>query len=102
MRVRFRLFAPLLLSALCAQLAFCEPAPQDEDLFGKSLEELVNTKVITASKTVQENTFDAAGVVSVITRREIDDFGARNLSQVLERFGGVFHTGSPLYNDSIF
>jgi outer membrane receptor for ferrienterochelin and colicins len=54
-----------------------------------SLEELMEVKVITASKTDQSIN-DAPGIVSVITAKEIQKFGANSLYEVLERIAGTY------------
>ncbi len=60
------------------------------------LEELMQVKVVTASKTI--NTLsNAPGVMSVVTAEEIARFGANNLFEVLERVTSVYMTGSYMY-----
>ncbi len=53
-----------------------------------SIEELFDLLVTTASKSA-EKISDAPGVVSVITAREIEQFGARTLKEVLNHITGV-------------
>jgi outer membrane receptor for ferrienterochelin and colicins len=60
----------------------------EEEIFKLSLAELMNIKVDVASK-VNESVIDAPGVVSVITAREIESFGATSLRDILERVTGV-------------
>ncbi|HZH03366.1 MAG TPA: TonB-dependent receptor, partial [Myxococcaceae bacterium] len=58
-----------------------------------SLEELLQVVVTTASKQ-EESIFDAPGVVEIITSRDIEDFGAQNLQEVLDRATGVIAMGT--------
>lgn len=67
---------------------------QVEDLFELSLEELLNVSVITASK-VEERQSDAPGVMSIITRDELERFGGTTLKDILERVPGLI--GSTVY-----
>ena len=54
---------------------------------------ILNVDVTTASKVV-EQTVDAPGVISVITRSEIENFGANNLLEIIERVASIYTTGS--------
>lgn len=54
-----------------------------------SIEELVEVKVITASK-MDESINNAPGIISVITAAEIKKFGANSLYEVLERVTGIY------------
>lgn len=61
--------------------------PEDmtfDDLAELSLEELLNLKVTVASKRA-ERISDAAGVISVITKEELENFGGITLRDILER-----------------
>jgi outer membrane receptor for ferrienterochelin and colicins len=64
------------------------PDSSEEEIFKLSLAELMNIKVDVVSK-VNELVNEAPGVVSVITAREIESFGASSLRDVLERVTGV-------------
>lgn len=55
-----------------------------DELAELSLEELLNLKVTVASKRA-EKISDAAGVISVITREELENFGGITLRDILER-----------------
>ncbi|HZH03009.1 MAG TPA: TonB-dependent receptor [Myxococcaceae bacterium] len=59
-----------------------------------SLEELLQTKIITISK-MEESVFDAPGIVEVITSQDIEAFGAVNLWEVLDRATGLVMTNTP-------
>lgn len=67
-----------------------------EDLLNLSLEELMQVKVITASK-VEENINEAPGIVTVITAKEIQKFGANSLYEVLDRVTGVYLPAKSMY-----
>lgn len=54
---------------------------------------ILNVDVTTASKT-SEQVIDAPGVISVITRAEIENFGANNLLEVIERATGIYTVGN--------
>lgn len=58
-----------------------------------SLEDLMNIKITTASKKAEQSQ-KAAGIVSIITSKEIEAYGAKSLFEVLDRATGVFMTGS--------
>jgi outer membrane receptor protein involved in Fe transport len=60
-----------------------------------SLEELLNVEIVTASKT-SEKLQDAPAVVSVITERDIANYGALSLYELLDRVASVYAMGSPL------
>ncbi len=53
-----------------------------------SLESLLQTKVVTASRFAEDLT-DAPGVMSVVTRAEIDRYGGLTLREILNRVSGL-------------
>jgi len=59
-----------------------------EDLMDLSLEDLMNVKVTTTSKT-EEKISEAAGVISVVNQDEMLRFGARTLKDVLMRMPSI-------------
>ncbi len=66
-------------------------------IFDLSLEELMEVRVISASKKT-ENIKDAPGIITVITAKEIEEFGANSLMDILDRvpgFLGMWHLMSP-------
>jgi outer membrane receptor for ferrienterochelin and colicins len=65
-----------------------------------SLEELMNIPVVTASKT-RENLQDAPAIVSVVTDREIENYGANNLLDVLDRVCSIYNLGSALLPNNV-
>lgn len=71
-----------------------EPAFSDSSaLFDISFEDLINLQVTTASKTA-ERAVEAPAVLSVITKQEIENYGALTLGEILERVTGIFVTSS--------
>jgi outer membrane receptor for ferrienterochelin and colicins len=60
-----------------------------DEIYKLSLAELMNVKVNVASK-VTESVTEAPGVVSVVTAKEIEAFGATSLRDILERVTGIF------------
>ncbi|MDY6951149.1 MAG: TonB-dependent receptor [Thermodesulfobacteriota bacterium] len=68
-------------------------------LFAMSLEELMEMEVTTASKRA-EKVHDAPGIVTVITAKEIEQFGAVNLMDVLERVPHFYPIDSFMYRQN--
>ncbi len=79
------------VAALCLLLpwssVFAEDG-EDRNLLELSLEELLNVEVTVASKKA-ESIHDAPGIITVISRQEIEGFAAENLGQVLNRVVGT-------------
>ena len=73
-------------------------APSPADPFAMDLDSLFNTKVTTASK-FSEKLSDAAAVVTVVTRDELERFGGTTLLEVLERVAGL-NVSSAVFADS--
>lgn len=65
-----------------------------EDLLDMSFAELLNMDITTASKS-SEKLFDAPGVISVITKDELNRFGGTTLKDILERVPSLI--GSTVY-----
>lgn len=84
---------PLILAAATLLLAGSSAA---QDFSEMSLEELLNVKVVTASKSL-ERMRDAPGVVTVVTAKEIEELGAVNLVDVLNRLPSVQVLSSHLW-----
>lgn len=76
----------------CFQCLQAQELPM-KDLLDLSLEELMQVKVTTVSRT-EENLNDAPGVMTVITAKEIAKFGANSLYEVLERATSVYMPGA--------
>jgi len=92
------------VSLLCF-LSYVSPLHAEEDdsvkeLLSLSLEELINVKIITASKN-EEKLENAPGIISIITAKEITDFGANSLFEILERVTSIYMTGSHTYPQNI-
>jgi outer membrane receptor for ferrienterochelin and colicins len=74
---------------------------QTNQLMDMSLDDLMNIKVTTTSKT-EEKLSEAAGVISVITRDEMERFGARTLKDVLMRVPSANMTAMYMDDRSCF
>ncbi|MBN2028913.1 TonB-dependent receptor [bacterium] len=83
---------------LCVFLAYCLLVPamaqETEDLMEMSLEDLLNMEVTTVSK-FAEKLFNAPGVITVVTKDELDRFGGTTLKDILERIPSL--TASTVY-----
>lgn len=80
---------PLWPLAAAGVLFTFPPAPVggqevSEELFRMSLEELLETRVFVASKR-EESVVDAPGIITVVTARDIEAMGARNLADIVNR-----------------
>jgi outer membrane receptor for ferrienterochelin and colicin len=64
-------------------------AQETKELFSLTLEELMNVKVVTASK-FSEKVSDVPASVVIITRDDIESHGYRNILEVLENIPGVY------------
>jgi iron complex outermembrane receptor protein len=90
------LFLSLIAACLIPLQVLADDSPQQsakaqasvEDPFSMDLESLLNMKVITASK-FSENISDAPGVMSVVTKDELQRFGGITLREILERVPGL-------------
>jgi outer membrane receptor protein involved in Fe transport len=91
LRVRGSLLGAGLVFACCASAA---DAP---DLTTLSLEQLLEVKVVGASKYEQKQS-EVAAAVSVITRSEIQAFGWRTLDEALSSLPGVYTTYDRQYS----
>lgn len=74
---------------VCAVIFVCSSSLSfaEEDLFDLDLQALANIKVTSASR-VEQTIQKAPAVISVITRQDIDRYGANNLFDVLQYFPG--------------
>jgi outer membrane cobalamin receptor len=79
----FRKLGGLLAGLLLSQAA----AAEGDGFTDMSLEELLNTKVEIAAK-MEQTPEQAPSIVTVVTRQEMDDYGVRDLSDVLRMAGG--------------
>ncbi len=88
-------YATSLTALLVSQSLWSEEGMSDETamLFSLSIEQLIQVQVTTPSRSSQ-SVEASPGVVSVITAREIELFGARDLGEVLSRFLGFDEYGT--------
>src|SRR5579862_7123951 len=84
---RMRYAAPIVLSATLTWMSFA----QESNLADKSLEDLANIQVYSASKHMQ-SVSDAPSSVTVITADEIQKYGYRSLAEILESVRGFYIT----------
>src|SRR3989304_10152487 len=90
----FQIFITLLIIEI--SIALWGPiAWAYEDLTEMSLEELLDVTVEVASKK-GEKMSDAPAVITVVTRKEIDAFGAISLVDILNRVPSLQHMSSHL------
>lgn len=71
-----------------------------EEVLEFTLEELMNMTVISASKKA-EGLFDAPSVITTISAKEINDFGARNIYEVLERSTSFYGISSYFFPNNV-
>ena len=91
--------AASLLGLACTVRAVQESAAPAQDLLDLSLEELVKVEipeVYGASKRTQKTT-EAPSSVSVVTAREIKQFGYKSLSDILSGVRGFYITKNRYY-----
>jgi outer membrane receptor for ferrienterochelin and colicin len=75
-------------------------AADSVDLYSLSLEQLLQTEVITASKTSEDVT-EAGAVISVVSAKEIDGYGANSLFEVLDRVTSIYALSSYQYSNNL-
>ena len=68
---------------------------------GGPLEATFTDPVVESVSKTPEKSSEAPGVVDVITAKEIEAFGAKNLYEVLERATSVFMTGSFMFRKNM-
>lgn len=71
---------------------------QAANIYSLSLQDLMNTKVSVASR-YEESVHSAPGVISVITREQIQAYQARNLGDVLNRIVGAQFLSPDVFMD---
>lgn len=76
---------------------FAQDEQATDDLFSLSLEDLLNVEVSTASKS-DEKQSDAPGVLSVLSKEDLDRFGGTTLRDILERVPGLIASGANYTN----
>lgn len=78
----------VLRSALSYSQDYMTEPDTSSLLFDMSLEELMNVRVVTVSKT-EEKQSNAPGVISILTKDEIARFGGSSLADLLARVPGI-------------
>lgn len=78
---------------LLAVITYLYSQDTSAQLWKYSIEDLMNLTVVTPSK-VEELRKNAPGIISVVTREEIDNYGANSLFDVLDRVAGLYIYGS--------
>ncbi|ARN75047.1 TonB-dependent receptor plug domain-containing protein [Oceanicoccus sagamiensis] len=97
------LFSGTLYQGAIAAL-LCNPLQSfadDEDLYGLSLQELVNVKIITNASLLTENTLTASATVDSVTRQHWQQQSARSLVDTLQHVPGVYTSYNLVANDAI-
>lgn len=82
---------PLASAVACLLFNSVALFAQNPDLSRSSLEELMNIKVITASK-YQQSSQSAPSLVTVVTADQIRKYGYRTLADILRSVGGFYVT----------
>lgn len=80
--------APMIAVSVCNSIAFAAPTGDLVRLLPMSLEDLINTPVVTASRRAEARDHTAAHIM-VITREQIRERRYRNLADLLEDLPGV-------------
>jgi len=88
----------LIASTFCTADTSYQPAL--DELFHLSLTDLTTASVTVASKRV-EKIADAPSIISIVTAKEIKQYGAKNLKDVLNRVPGIQGISSFLYSNII-
>lgn len=94
-RFKHSICNPYVVGVLCLLITL-QANSQEKDFLDLSLEELMNIKVVTASKR-PEGQESAPAVMQVISRTDIRRYGARNLVDILDRATNLQVVGSNLY-----
>ena len=95
----FCLFTFLLI-AFMSNTVWGQEAKDDsnvQDLLEMNLEDLLNMDVSTASKSAEKQS-DAPGILSVLSKDEIERFGGTTLRDILERVPGLIASGANYTN----
>lgn len=100
--MKLKTLLPLLLTFVFFQSVFVS-AQTDEfkvDIEIISFEELMNMLVTTASKKA-ESVNEAPGIISVISKKEIEGFAAKTLGDVLNRVVGSIHLSANVFTNNL-
>jgi iron complex outermembrane receptor protein len=95
-----------LATLLCAVTTELLTAPalaeeaSEPDFASQSLEELMQVKIptVTAASKHEQKTTEAPSSVSVVTRNDIEQFGYRTLSDILNSVRGFYISSDQIYN----
>lgn len=93
----FVFFLSFYIFALINSVQACDA--DIKELISLSLSELMQVGVITVSKK-DETIFSAPGIVSLISREEIQAFGSKHLYEILDRAASIYMTGSLIYPEN--
>lgn len=77
-----------LIAPVSGQTTQANTSQSQDDLLDMSVEDLLNIKISLASKFSELPEY-APGIISIISRKEIDGFASSNLGEVLERVTGT-------------
>jgi outer membrane receptor for ferrienterochelin and colicins len=84
----------IVLAAVLFSLPPQSSAQIDSDtLFSMDLQQLLGVEITTAKKSVQKSV-DAAAIVEVISQQDIQNFGANNLLEILDRATSIAMSGT--------
>ncbi len=90
----------LLVSILVVIMAINLRAEETEDLMDMSLDDLMNIEVSVASKKA-ESINDAPGIITVVSKHEIEGFGAQHLGDVINRVVSMSFLSANVFTDNI-
>jgi outer membrane receptor for ferrienterochelin and colicins len=96
MRTSTRVFSMLMLLA-ATPLNMPQAAQANDD--DKTLDDLLSLDIegltmVTIASKKEEKLSDAPGIITVITRKDIETYGARDITDVLRRVPGLFVAGA--------
>lgn len=94
--VKTVLLAVLFGSSLCD----ANQTDDNEDLFDMDIEQLLNVTVEGPSK-FKQIASEAPGILSIVTRKDIDAFGANSLLEILDRATSISMTGSFFFPQNV-
>lgn len=86
---QFETYSKKLCLFICFAAVSLPVTAKDIDLYSLSLEELVNISIVSATSKQKETAIQAPGIVSYITRDNIQQMGANNLLELLRRLPNI-------------
>lgn len=96
-RLNLSTLAIALAYSSCRSVAAHQAAAEIEALKKMSLEDVLSVEVV-SKKT--ESQYSAAGIVSIVTRDDIDRYGANTLADVLNRVTSVYMLSTYIWSNS--